>query len=125
MSKNTTQLEHINLTVANPHEIAETLQAVFGWEIRWEGPSTVSGYTVHVGNDDQYLALWSPSPNYSNNSTGAMNHIGVIVDDLNSIRAKADQLGLATSESSDYEPGNRFYFYDSTGIEYEVVSYQN
>ena len=52
-------LEHINLTVSDPKKTAARLIDLFGWHIRWEGASMDNGYTVHVGTDSQYLALYA------------------------------------------------------------------
>ena len=51
-------LEHVNITVKDPQYTAAMLCRIFGWHIRWEGPSMNNGYTVHVGSDSSYLALY-------------------------------------------------------------------
>ena len=55
--------------------------------------------------------------------TGHMNHVGVVVDDLDAVEAKVKAAGFRTHNHADYEPGRRFYFDDENGIEFEVVSY--
>ena len=52
-------LEHINMTVSNPDKTAEMLSDLFGWKIRWAGDSLNNGRSVHVGNEDDYVALYS------------------------------------------------------------------
>ena len=52
-------IEHVNLTVSDPKRTAAMLHDIFGWTIRWEGPSLGDGYTVHVGTDTHYLAVYS------------------------------------------------------------------
>ena len=52
-----------------------------------------------------------------------MNHLAVVVDDLDEIEAKVIAAGYRPNSHQDYEPRTRFYFYDYDGIEYEVVSY--
>ena len=54
------ELEHVNLTVSDPEKSAEILGRIFGWHVRWSGPSLMGGRTVHVGTDDRYLALYTP-----------------------------------------------------------------
>jgi len=54
---------------------------------------------------------------------GGLNHIGVVVEDLDAVEAKVLAAGLKTTNHGDYEPGRRFYFHDHDGIEFEVVSY--
>lgn len=124
----TTQLEHANFTVTNPQATAEWMCAVFDWHIRWTGPSLGNGLSIHVGTDDRYVALYHPdkaitkAPN-SYTTTGGLNHIAVVTDDLEALEHKVRQAGFAPHSHADYEPGRRFYFHDSDGIEYEAVQY--
>ena len=121
------RIEHVNLTVSEPERSADLMHTLFGWEIRWQGPSMANGQTIHVGSDTDYLALWSnpdvraAAPAFSKGAP--MNHIGVVVDDLDAVEAKVRAAGLESFSHGDYEPGRRFYFLDWNGIEFEVVSY--
>ncbi len=54
-----------------------------------------------------------------------LNHIGVVVDELDATEARVIAAGLRPFGHADYEPGRRFYFLDPDGIEFEVVSYGN
>ena len=120
-------LEHVNITVADPKRSAELFHELFGWHIRWEGPSMLGGRTIHVGSEDQYLAV------YTNDDVEAadpkfrkgipLNHVGVVVDDLDSVEEKVKTAGLEPFGHDDYDPGRRFYFFDWNGIEFEVVTY--
>ena len=56
-------------------------------------------------------------------TVGAMNHIGVVVEDLDAVEARVLDAGFQTTNHGDYEPGRRFYFHDQDEIEFEVVSY--
>ena len=121
-------LEHINFNVSDPKRTADLICTIFGWKIRWEGPSDAGGYTCHVGNDQNYLAIDSegtprPSgiPRYA--VRAGLNHIGVVVDDLDATEARVRAAGYAPHHHADYEPGRRFYFRDHDEVEYEVVSY--
>ena len=117
-------LEHVNVTVSDPRRTAEMLERLFGWRIRWEGPAKLNGRTVHVGTDDSYVALWSPPPGMAfGEEDSRLNHIGVVVTDLDAAEARVKAEGLEPYNHGDYEPGRRFYFDDSDGIEFEVVSY--
>lgn len=124
-------LEHVNITVKDPKATAQMLMDLFGWHIRWEGASMDGqGYTVHVGTGDSYLAVYSgsgdqlvPKQDASYATRGGLNHIGVVVDDLDSVEAKVKAMGLKPGMHYDYEPGRRFYFDDPDGIEIEVVCY--
>ena len=121
------KLEHANITVSDPQRSADLLRELFGWHIRWEGPSMSDGHTIHVGTDDQYIALYTnpevraADPTF--NKGCPMNHVGVTVDDLDSVEARVVAASLKTFSHDDYDPGRRFYFLDWNGIEFEVVSY--
>lgn len=122
-------LEHVNVTVSDPDKTAAMLCDLFGWHVRWKGEAKNGGVSVHVGSDDSYLAIYAPgtklSPNVDSYTTrGALNHIGVVVDDLDAVEARVVAAGFTPTSHADYEPGRRFYFDDSDGIEIEVVSYQ-
>jgi len=121
------KLEHANITVSDPQRSAALLRDLFGWHIRWEGPSMAAGHTIHIGTDDAYIALYTnpevqaADPKF--NKGEPLNHIGVTVDDLDAVEAKVLAAGLEPFSHSDYAPGRRFYFFDWNGIEWEVVSY--
>jgi catechol 2,3-dioxygenase-like lactoylglutathione lyase family enzyme len=125
-------LEHVNITVANPKKTAAMLSELFGWHTRWEGSAMNGlGYTVHVGSDDSYVAVYSgtdpaqtvPKADASYETRGGLNHLGIVVDDLDAVEAKVKAMGLTTHSHANYEPGRRFYFHDADGIEIEVISY--
>lgn len=121
------RLEHVNLTVADCDRSAALAERLFGWRVRWAGPSMAGGRTVHVGTGDQYLALYSP-PEGEGPATGwakgrPLNHVAVEVDDLDAAERRVVEAGLTPFAHGDYEPGRRFYFFDPDGIEFEVVSY--
>lgn len=122
------QLEHANFTVADAKSAAAELCALFDWKIRWEGEAIHGGHTIHVGTDDSYVAVYTPKgpigPSPDTYSTrGGLNHIAVVVDDLDAIEARVVKAGLKTHSHADYEPGRRFYFHTSDGVEIEVVCY--
>ena len=125
---NAAQLEHVNVTVADPQKTAETLCQIFGWHIRWSGPSKLGGNTVHVGSDHEYIAVYTldgrPEPGVDAGLfRGGLNHIGVLVDDLDATEVRVKAAGFEPFNHAAYEPGRRFYFLDADGVEYEVVSY--
>ena len=122
------RLEHVNVTVSDARATADRLCDLFGWHIRWEGASKNSGHTVHVGNDFDYVAVYTAPGKQSAGAesyyqTGGLNHIGVVVDDLGAAEERVKALGYTPHSHADYEPGRRFYFHDADGIEFEVVSY--
>lgn len=123
------RLEHLNVTVSDPKETASILQDLFDWKVRWEGSAKDNGYTVHIGEDDTYLALYSPNKTLkkidnSYTTVSGLNHIGVVVDDLKATENRVINCGFKPHNHADYEPGERFYFDGPDGIEFEVVSYR-
>ena len=117
-------LEHANLTVSDPERSSALLQTLCGWHERWRGPSQMGGWTIHVGDERNYIALYTHGEALGNFRKGVpLNHIGVVVDDLATAEAVVTSAGLKPYGHDDYEPGRRFYFFDWDGIEFEVVSY--
>lgn len=128
MTSTTAQLEHVNFTVTDPDASAALLVELFGWHVRWTGGAKDNGYTVHVGTDDQYLALYSPptdptAPTDAGYQVNGLNHVAMIVDDLDEIERRVRAAGIEPFSFGDYEPGRRFYFLDRDGVEFEIVSY--
>ena len=121
------RIEHVNVTVSDPERAARVMETVFGWKVRWDGPSMNGGRTIHIGSDDHYVALYTGRDTVYTAEDFAkgrpLNHIGVLVDDLDAAEARVVEAGLTPFSHGDYEPGRRFYFLDPDGIEYEVVSY--
>jgi catechol 2,3-dioxygenase-like lactoylglutathione lyase family enzyme len=122
-------LEHVNLTVTDPARTADLLCRLFGWRIRWEGKAMSGGRTFHVGTDHGYLAVYGvpadrACPNRPDAQTvGRLNHVGVVVEDLDTVEQRVAAAGYTPFNHGDYEPGRRFYFLDGDGIEFEIVSY--
>ena len=120
-------LEHVNVTVSDPHRTSDMLSTLFDWKIRWQGDAISGGYTVHVGDRDSYVAVYSrggtgrASGSYA--TIGSLNHLGVVVEDLDAVEARVRALGFEPHNHADYDPGRRFYFRDADEIEIEVVSY--
>ena len=119
------QLEHANLTVTDPERSAKLFEKLLGWHERWRGPSALGGRSIHVGNETTYLAIYTNDEARGGYRKGVpLNHIGVLVDDLDAAEAIVIEHGLEPFSHGDYEPGRRFYFFDWDGIEFEVVSYE-
>jgi hypothetical protein len=126
------RLEHINLTVRDTDATASILGQLFDWKIRWAGAAKDNGRTIHLGGEETYLALYSHDDKHltdtSHKTITHLNHIGIVVDDLDRLEQKVKASGLVTYNHGDYEPGRRFYFDLDLGleekIEIEVVSYQ-
>lgn len=119
-----TRIEHVNLTVSDPDRSARLLADLFGWHERWRGPSQQGGWTIHVGSDADCLALYTHSGEEGGFPKGRpLNHLGIVVDNLDAVEARVVAAGLTPFNHADYAPGRRFYFFDPDGIEFEVVGY--
>ena len=86
------------------------------------------GYTVHVGNENSYVALYSntkiqDSRAQSHSQLLNLNHIAVVVNDLVETYKTAESLSLKPFNYAEYEPGRRFYVFIEDGLEVEIVSY--
>jgi catechol 2,3-dioxygenase-like lactoylglutathione lyase family enzyme len=122
------RLEHTNLTVSDPLKTAELLMKLFDWTIRWQGEAIHGGFTVHVGEQDTYLALYKHEVQHEPDSSSykrllGLNHLGIVVADLNETERRVKQEGFDTFSHADYEPGRRFYFRDADALEFEVIEY--
>ena len=119
-----TYLEHVNITVSDIERSAALLEQLLGWRIRWRGPSQLGGETIHVGGDEDYIAVYTKGARVDRFAKGApLNHVGIVVPDLDAAEAVVRAAGLEPFNHGDYEPGRRFYFFDWDGIEFELVSY--
>jgi predicted enzyme related to lactoylglutathione lyase len=120
-------IEHVNITVRDPERSARLMHDLFGWHIRWQGPSLNGGRTIHVGDEQFYLALYTSrgaeTPEDAFRKGRPLNHVGIVVDDLDDAERRVVAAGLEPFNHGDYEPGRRFYFFDFDGTEFELVSY--
>ncbi len=118
-------LEHVNITVSDPERTSALLQQLCGWHERWRGPAINDGWTIHVGSECDYLAIYTTgAPVADRFAKGVpLNHVGLVVDDLAAAEQVVIAAGLEPFNHMDYEPGRRFYFFDWDGIEFELVSY--
>jgi catechol 2,3-dioxygenase-like lactoylglutathione lyase family enzyme len=118
-------IEHVNLTVSDARRSAQLMIDLFGWRIRWQGPARDGGSVIHVGDDRSYIAFFSEAAGYPGPwpKGEPLNHVALVVDDLDAIERRVIAAGLTPFSHADYEPGRRFYFFDFDGIEFEMVSY--
>ncbi len=120
----TGRIEHVNLTVSDIERSAALFEHLLGWHQRWRGAAQGGGETIHVGEQNTYLALYTDRQDHPGQVKGVpLNHVGLVVDDLAAAEAVVIAHGLTPFGHGDYAPGPRFYFFDWDGIEFELVSY--
>jgi len=118
------RIEHVNLTVTDIDRSAVLFERLLGWTQRWRGEAMNGGETIHVGDDRAYLALYTDRRDHAGQTKGRpLNHVGLLVDDLQAAEQIVLEHGLKPFNHADYAPGRRFYFFDWDGIEFEVASY--
>ena len=118
------RIEHVNLTVSDIARSAALFERLLGWEQRWRGAAMNGGETIHVGDGQTYLALYTDREDHTGQQKGRpLNHVGLLVDDLTGAERIVIEHGLEPFNHGDYAPGRRFYFLDWDGIEFELVSY--
>jgi len=120
-------LEHVNITVSDAKATAELLCTLFDWQVRWTGDAIDGGVSYHVGGAGSYVAVYSKGGREqlgdSYSAPGGLNHIGIVVGDLDATESRVKDAGFEPHSHASYEPGKRFYFHAHDGIEIEVISY--
>lgn len=120
------RLEHVNISTTDCDRLADFLARLTGWTRRWEGPAMNNGRTIHLGDAQAYLAIYSNPQTATGFAKGApLNHIGIAVTDLDAAETLVKEAGLVPFNQGQYDPGPRsFYFKDWDGIEFEIVAYE-
>ncbi len=117
-------LEHVNFTVSDLDRSVDFYTRLFGFKVRWKGTLEDGRLAAHVGDDRQYLALFeavSPGQVENHMTEVGLNHFGFVVESLDEMKSRLAELGVSPRVEHDYEPGRRLYFFDSDGIEVELV----
>ena len=122
-------LEHLNLTVLDVDRTLRFLQvAMPQWEVRGQGTGEKCKRWMHVGTGETYLALEdrgaeAAGPHQPYVHPG-MNHIGVVVDDVEAVANRLSAAGYRSGESAMEHPyRKRIYFFDDDGNEFEFIEY--
>ena len=117
-------IEHVNVTVSDLDRSIDLYTRLFGWTLRWRGETTGGRSAAHVGDDRCYIALFATDRDGRwtlDYEAVGYNHVGIVVDDLDAVTARLDELGIEHGAEQDYEPGRRVYFVDPDGIEIEPL----
>lgn len=126
-----TIIEHANITVPDIDVAFEFLKIVAPDFIIRKDESREGSYRwAHIGNDYFYIALQEPhlqkkptagSTAYENLG---VNHLALIVSDLNKIEKNLIAAGYKKSIDTPVEKfRKRIYYYDNEGFEWELIEY--
>ena len=126
-----TYLEHANITVPDVDAaiaFLRTLDPTLG--VRNDGTGENGRRWVHVGNDRAYIALQAAHPapapkdpheTYVNHG---INHLGWVVADHDAVVKRLDEAGYRRGMEAEPHPHRkRAYYYDSAGLEWEILEY--
>ena len=124
------KIEHINLHVGDITQTRLFLQTAFPqFHIRYQSNDSADEQWLHFGDDDTYFALYQSETNthptrvpYS--SSPGFNHLGLVVDDVESLRQRLLEQGFHESTLGNTHPARkRIYFRDPDGNDWEFVEY--
>ena len=130
------RLEHVNLVVTAIDPVVKFVTAAFpDWRIRGEGDQPFAGMPrrwVHVGNDDDYLALTEyhlpadqkPAPRDLASAAPGLAHLGFEVSSLDEIVNRLKAAGYEPTTSNPEHPHRkRVYYIEGDAIEFEFIEY--
>lgn len=124
------RLEHANITVRNLERAASFITtALPEFRIRGGDKSGRESW-LHVGTDDSYISLThSPDALTGKRKPYAdlgVNHIGVVVEDVESVIARLLSAGYRQSSGTEVTPWRkRYYFLDDDDLEWEFIEYMS
>jgi catechol 2,3-dioxygenase-like lactoylglutathione lyase family enzyme len=120
------RLEHVNLTVRDLDRAVAFYTDLLDLRVRWKGPIGDGRRGAHVGDDEAYIALFEAGRDGEvpfDYSAPGFNHLGFVVDDLDEVLRRLDDMGVAVHLDMTYEPGRHVYCFDPEGHEVELVAY--
>ena len=126
-----TSIEHLNITVPDIDAAAEFIQLIVpDFKVRKTAISEIGYRWMHIGNEHAYFSLQEPhsgfapaSPNEGYVNFG-VNHIGIIIEDAAATEALLLKQGYKPSSDMIVDTHRkRIYFFDKTGVEWEMTEY--
>ncbi|MEH6578613.1 MAG: VOC family protein [Amphritea sp.] len=126
-----TRIEHANITVPDIDAAIKFLKIVApDFEVRKDCTPAGSYRWVHIGNEDYYFALQQPhldaepEERLTAYKNYGVNHIGLVVSELQSIESKLLESGYEQSIATPQEHfRKRAYYFDEAGFEWELIEY--
>ena len=126
----TARLEHANITVHDVDGVIRFLLTAFPeFRVRRDRTEKDGSRWVHVGSDDNYVALNSAKPGSEHRGAPysgrpGLNHLAYEVDDADALRTRMRAAGFRDSTVPNAHPHRkRVYFYDPDGNDWEFVQY--
>ena len=123
-------MEHANIHVGDVDGLVDFLQKAFpSFKVRHDSGRDDVQRWVHLGDDNTYLSIyratasalepWTP---YSGRP--GLNHIGFVVDDVDTLRRRLLDAGYReTTVPNEHPARKRVYFNDPEGNDWEFVEY--
>ena len=125
------QLEHANITVEDISAAIAFLRVIEpDLKVRRDDIAPAKFRWAHVALGASYIALQEPhvgsDPTYCGRryKDFGVNHLGLVVDDLDAVIARLDAGGYRRGIPGEEHPHRRrVYYHDSSGMEWELVQY--
>jgi len=126
-----TRIEHANITVPDIDAAYEFIKIVApDFTVRRDEVSERGYRWAHIGNDHSYLALQEPHPGFDPQPPHeayrnlGVNHICLTITDATATEKLLLQSGFKPNGPMINDTHRkRLYFYDHTGVEWELVEY--
>lgn len=126
-----TRIEHVNMTVPDIDAAIQFLKIVApDFEVRKDNKPLDSYRWAHIGNDRYYFALQEahldavPQKQLQAYKNYGINHVALIVSDIQEIEVKLDAAGYKKGIEAPAEKyRKRAYYFDKAGFEWELVEY--
>ena len=117
-------LEHIHVNVASIAKTEQFLQ-IAAPELQRRGGGDAQGYGpwVHIGTESGYIALTEAA---EANEMPELRHIGIQVDDIESLMARLSAAGFEAADTSSLDSHpfrRRVYYVDGNGLDWEFIQY--
>ena len=116
-------IDHINVMVKDINETIKFYNDVFGFIVKEEGVSKISGnpYAI-IGISDKGLLAIYEDPKFNEEKVGNINHFGFHVDDFDDALTHIKELNVKVADYGvvNYENSRSLYIFDPNGIEIEL-----
>lgn len=126
-----TAIEHANITVPDIDVALKFLKIVAPDFVLRKDVKKEGHYRwAHIGNDSFYIALQEPhlvdepTDGCTSYENSGVNHLALIVSDIDKIEQELVQAGYQKSVDTPVEKyRKRIYYYDNEGFEWELIEY--